>query len=65
MTMREAIASRACCVEGVLKCYPHETLETVIDRIAKAEVTKAVVCAVSSCSTNNVQTLPDTIHSCL
>lgn len=38
MTMREAIASRACCVEGVLKCYPHETLETIIDRIAKAEV---------------------------
>lgn len=39
MTMQEAIASRACCVEGVLKCYPHETLETIIDRIAKAEVT--------------------------
>lgn len=39
MTMREAITSRACWVEGVLKCYPHETLEIVIDRIAKAEVT--------------------------
>lgn len=39
MTMQEAITSRACCVEGVLKCYPHETLETIIDRIAKAEVT--------------------------
>lgn len=38
MTMREALASRACCMEGVLKCYRHETLETVIDRIAKAEV---------------------------
>lgn len=38
MTMREAVASRACCVEGVLKCYRHETLETIIDRIAKAEV---------------------------
>lgn len=38
MTMREAIAARACCVEGVLKCYRHETLETIIDRIAKAEV---------------------------
>lgn len=36
--MREALADRACCVEGVLKCYRHETLETVIDRIAKAEV---------------------------
>lgn len=39
MTMREAIASRACWMEGVLKCYPYETLETIIDRIAKAEVT--------------------------
>lgn len=39
MTMQEAIASRACCMEGVLKCYPYETLETIIDRIAKAEVT--------------------------
>ncbi|XP_005460991.1 5'-AMP-activated protein kinase subunit gamma-3b isoform X2 [Oreochromis niloticus] len=38
MTMREAIASRFCCVEGVLKCYPHETLETIINRIAQAEV---------------------------
>lgn len=40
MSMREALASRACCMEGVLKCYRHETLETVIDRIAKAEVKK-------------------------
>lgn len=38
MTMRDAIASRSCCVEGVLKCYPNETLEAIIDRIAKAEV---------------------------
>lgn len=43
MTMREAIASRACCVEGVLKCYRHETLETIIDRIAKAEVVHVLV----------------------
>lgn len=43
MTMREAIASRACCVEGVLKCYRHETLETIIDRIAKAEVAHVLV----------------------
>lgn len=42
MTMREAVASRACCVEGVLKCYRHETLETIIDRIAKAEVARAL-----------------------
>ncbi|XP_068590290.1 5'-AMP-activated protein kinase subunit gamma-3b [Cebidichthys violaceus] len=43
MTMREAISSRACCMEGVLKCYPHETLETIIDRIAKAEVHRLVL----------------------
>uniref|UniRef100_A0A3B4YPX8 Protein kinase, AMP-activated, gamma 3b non-catalytic subunit n=1 Tax=Seriola lalandi dorsalis TaxID=1841481 RepID=A0A3B4YPX8_SERLL len=43
MTMREAITSRACCVEGVLKCYPYETLETIIDRIAKAEVHRLVL----------------------
>ncbi|XP_049585047.1 5'-AMP-activated protein kinase subunit gamma-3b isoform X5 [Syngnathus scovelli] len=43
MTMTEAVASRACCMEGVLKCYPHETLETIIDRIAKAEVHRLVL----------------------
>uniref|UniRef100_A0A672HQE8 Protein kinase, AMP-activated, gamma 3b non-catalytic subunit n=1 Tax=Salarias fasciatus TaxID=181472 RepID=A0A672HQE8_SALFA len=43
MTMKEAIASRACCMEGVLKCYPHETLETIIDRIAEAEVHRLVL----------------------
>ncbi|XP_033474219.1 5'-AMP-activated protein kinase subunit gamma-3b isoform X1 [Epinephelus lanceolatus] len=43
MTMREAITSRACWVEGVLKCYPYETLETIIDRIARAEVHRLVL----------------------
>ncbi|XP_067460359.1 5'-AMP-activated protein kinase subunit gamma-3b [Thunnus thynnus] len=43
MTMREAIDSRACSMEGVLKCYPYETLETIIDRIAKAEVHRLVL----------------------
>uniref|UniRef100_A0A8C4E090 CBS domain-containing protein n=1 Tax=Dicentrarchus labrax TaxID=13489 RepID=A0A8C4E090_DICLA len=43
MTMQEAIASRACCMEGVLKCYPYETLETIIDRIARAEVHRLVL----------------------
>uniref|UniRef100_A0A8C6NVJ6 Protein kinase, AMP-activated, gamma 3b non-catalytic subunit n=1 Tax=Nothobranchius furzeri TaxID=105023 RepID=A0A8C6NVJ6_NOTFU len=43
MTMREVIESRFCWVEGVLKCYPHETLETIIDRIAKAEVHRLVL----------------------
>ncbi|XP_069576553.1 5'-AMP-activated protein kinase subunit gamma-3b isoform X2 [Brachyistius frenatus] len=43
MTMREAISSRAGWMEGVLKCYPHETLEAVIDRIAEAEVHRLVL----------------------
>ncbi|XP_029386385.1 5'-AMP-activated protein kinase subunit gamma-3b isoform X3 [Echeneis naucrates] len=43
MTMREAIASRACWVEGVIKCYLHETLDTIIERIAKAEVHRLVL----------------------
>ncbi|XP_040913183.1 5'-AMP-activated protein kinase subunit gamma-3b isoform X2 [Toxotes jaculatrix] len=43
MTMQEAVAARACWVEGVLKCYPYETLETIIDRIAKAEVHRLVL----------------------
>uniref|UniRef100_A0A672PZ34 5'-AMP-activated protein kinase subunit gamma-1-like n=1 Tax=Sinocyclocheilus grahami TaxID=75366 RepID=A0A672PZ34_SINGR len=43
MTMQEAIQSRSCCIEGVLKCYPHETLETIIDRIAEAEVHRLVL----------------------
>uniref|UniRef100_A0AAY4B0N3 CBS domain-containing protein n=1 Tax=Denticeps clupeoides TaxID=299321 RepID=A0AAY4B0N3_9TELE len=43
MTMREAVVGRMCCVEGVLKCYPHETLEIIIDRIAKAEVHRLVL----------------------
>jgi len=38
MSMQEALESRSCCVEGVLKCYPYETLQTIIDRIARAEV---------------------------
>lgn len=38
ITMQEAVRRRMCFVEGVIKCYPDETLETIIDRIVKAEV---------------------------
>ncbi|XP_017569497.1 5'-AMP-activated protein kinase subunit gamma-1 isoform X3 [Pygocentrus nattereri] len=38
MTMREAVRRRRCFVEGVIKCYPDETLETIIDRIVEAEL---------------------------
>ncbi|KAL4609046.1 5'-AMP-activated protein kinase subunit gamma-3 isoform X2 [Arapaima gigas] len=43
MTMQEALQGRPCYIEGVIKCYPHETLETIIDRIAKAEVHRLVL----------------------
>lgn len=38
ITMLEAVRRRTCFVEGVIKCYPDETLETIIDRIVEAEV---------------------------
>lgn len=38
MTMKEAIRRRTCFFEGVIKCYPDETLEAIIDRIVEAEV---------------------------
>ncbi|XP_051982913.1 5'-AMP-activated protein kinase subunit gamma-1 isoform X1 [Xyrauchen texanus] len=43
MSMQEAVRRRRCFVEGVIKCYPDETLETVIDRIVKAEVHRLVL----------------------
>uniref|UniRef100_A0A8C4HA92 Protein kinase, AMP-activated, gamma 3a non-catalytic subunit n=1 Tax=Dicentrarchus labrax TaxID=13489 RepID=A0A8C4HA92_DICLA len=43
MSMREAVCMRSCFFEGVIKCYPDETLETIIDRIVKAEVHRLVL----------------------
>ncbi|XP_068612530.1 5'-AMP-activated protein kinase subunit gamma-1 [Brachionichthys hirsutus] len=43
VTMQEAICGRVCFVEGVIKCYPDETLETIIDRIVEAEVHRLVL----------------------
>ncbi|XP_054628926.1 5'-AMP-activated protein kinase subunit gamma-1 isoform X2 [Dunckerocampus dactyliophorus] len=43
VTMLEALHRRTCCMEGVIKCYPDETLETVIDRIVTAEVHRLVL----------------------
>lgn len=36
--MREALQQRTVCLEGVLTCYPHETMEDIIDRITKEQV---------------------------
>ncbi|XP_075789071.1 5'-AMP-activated protein kinase subunit gamma-3 isoform X2 [Pelodiscus sinensis] len=43
MSVREALARRSLCLEGVLTCRPHETLGTVIDRIAKEQVHRLVL----------------------
>ncbi|KAM6958245.1 5'-AMP-activated protein kinase subunit gamma-1 isoform 1-T1 [Tautogolabrus adspersus] len=43
MTMQEAVRRRTCFFEGVLKCYPDETLDIIIDRIVKAEVHRLVL----------------------
>uniref|UniRef100_A0A8C1TX54 Protein kinase, AMP-activated, gamma 3a non-catalytic subunit n=1 Tax=Cyprinus carpio TaxID=7962 RepID=A0A8C1TX54_CYPCA len=43
MSMQEALRRRCCYVEGVIKCYPDETLEIAIDRIVKSEVHRLVL----------------------
>ncbi|KAB5523246.1 hypothetical protein PHYPO_G00150280 [Pangasianodon hypophthalmus] len=43
MSMKEALRRRRCFAEGVIKCYPDETLETAVDRIANAEVHRLVL----------------------
>ncbi|XP_067116162.1 5'-AMP-activated protein kinase subunit gamma-1 isoform X1 [Osmerus mordax] len=43
MSMQEAVRRRSCYVEGVIKCYPNETLDAVINRIVKAEVHRLVL----------------------
>ncbi|XP_035854687.1 5'-AMP-activated protein kinase subunit gamma-1 isoform X5 [Sander lucioperca] len=43
MPMQEAVRRRSCFVEGVIKCYPDETLEIIIDRIVNAEVHRLVL----------------------
>nr|XP_043871485.1 5'-AMP-activated protein kinase subunit gamma-1 isoform X2 [Solea senegalensis] len=43
ITMQEAVSRRRCFVEGVIKCYPHESLEIIMDRIVRAEVHRLVL----------------------
>ncbi|KAJ4924198.1 hypothetical protein JOQ06_000438 [Pogonophryne albipinna] len=43
MPMHEVVRRRSCFVEGVIKCYPYETLEIILDRIVKAEVHRLVL----------------------
>nr|XP_033802135.1 5'-AMP-activated protein kinase subunit gamma-3 isoform X2 [Geotrypetes seraphini] len=43
LSVKEALKQRTLCLEGVLKCYSHETLEVVINRIAKEQVHRLVL----------------------
>ncbi|XP_077129284.1 5'-AMP-activated protein kinase subunit gamma-3 isoform X1 [Ranitomeya variabilis] len=43
ITVGEALRQRSLCLEGVLMCYPHETLEAVIDRIVREQVHRLVL----------------------
>ncbi|KAK7880528.1 hypothetical protein WMY93_032830 [Mugilogobius chulae] len=43
VTMAEALRRRTCFIEGVLKCYGHESLETVIQRIVQSQVHRLVL----------------------
>ncbi|KAF7214975.1 5'-AMP-activated protein kinase subunit gamma-1 isoform X3 [Nothobranchius furzeri] len=43
ITMQDAIRRRKCCVEGVITCFPEDTLEVIIDRIVEAEVHRLVL----------------------
>ncbi|KFV57413.1 5'-AMP-activated protein kinase subunit gamma-3, partial [Gavia stellata] len=43
ISVREALRQRTTCLEGVITCYPHETMEDIIDRIAKEQVHRLVL----------------------
>ncbi|XP_020647746.3 5'-AMP-activated protein kinase subunit gamma-3 isoform X1 [Pogona vitticeps] len=43
ISVGEALKQRSICLEGVLTCHPHETLEKIIDRIAKEQVHRLVL----------------------
>uniref|UniRef100_A0A8C1IW64 Protein kinase, AMP-activated, gamma 2 non-catalytic subunit b n=1 Tax=Cyprinus carpio TaxID=7962 RepID=A0A8C1IW64_CYPCA len=43
ITVTQALLHRSQYFEGVMKCYRHETLDTIVDRIVKAEVHRLVV----------------------
>uniref|UniRef100_A0A3B4AFM7 CBS domain-containing protein n=1 Tax=Periophthalmus magnuspinnatus TaxID=409849 RepID=A0A3B4AFM7_9GOBI len=43
VTMTETLKRRTCFIEGVLKCYPQESLETVLQRIVQAQVHRLVM----------------------
>ncbi|KAL2097736.1 hypothetical protein ACEWY4_006943 [Coilia grayii] len=49
VTVTQALRHRSQYFEGVVKCSSHETLDTIVDRIVKAEVHRLVVVDERSC----------------
>ncbi|XP_066467715.1 5'-AMP-activated protein kinase subunit gamma-3 [Tiliqua scincoides] len=43
ISVGEALKQRLVCLEGVLTCHPYETMEAIIDRIAKEQVHRLVL----------------------
>uniref|UniRef100_A0A8D0HDZ0 Protein kinase AMP-activated non-catalytic subunit gamma 3 n=1 Tax=Sphenodon punctatus TaxID=8508 RepID=A0A8D0HDZ0_SPHPU len=43
ISVGESLKQRTVCLEGVLTCHPYETMEDVIDRIAKEQVHRLVL----------------------
>ncbi|XP_062972848.1 5'-AMP-activated protein kinase subunit gamma-3 [Elgaria multicarinata webbii] len=43
ISVGEALKQRSVCLEGVLTCHPYETMEAIIDRIAKEQVHRLVL----------------------
>ncbi|KAM8934034.1 5'-AMP-activated protein kinase subunit gamma-3 [Pelodytes ibericus] len=43
ISVYDALRLRSLCLEGVLMCYPYETLEVVIDRLVKEQVHRLVL----------------------
>lgn len=43
VTVSEALSQRTCFIEGVVKCYPYESLDTVIQRIVAEQVHRLVM----------------------
>ncbi|KAJ6634314.1 hypothetical protein lerEdw1_014084 [Lerista edwardsae] len=42
ISVGEALKQRSVCLEGVLTCHPYETMEVIIDRIAKEQALTAI-----------------------
>ncbi|XP_072902284.1 5'-AMP-activated protein kinase subunit gamma-1-like isoform X3 [Hemitrygon akajei] len=51
VSVKEVLEQRWHCFENVLKCYAHETLEVIIERLVKHEIPRASSCILPEIST--------------